>query len=130
VARWYGAMPINPPGPGGQSAMTAPAMLLAVAGVAGVTALVLSIAYGGKLARGLALASLWLAIAAVPTSVLWDVLTPLAGSDPTASKAERTGMIISHVMNYGALVMPFAGIAMVALRSVAARKARRAPRKL
>jgi hypothetical protein len=109
--------------------MTAPAMLLAAAGAVAILALALAIVHGGKLARGLALASLWLAIAAIPASVLWDVLVPLAGDQPGASDAERTGLVISHLTTYGALVMPFAGIAMVALRRVAAAARRRSARK-
>jgi hypothetical protein len=86
--------------------MTAPAFLLATSGVAALIALVFSFVSDGRLARRLAVASLWLALATVPCSIVWDAF----------SKATPLSAAISHVMNYGVVVVPFAGIAMIAMR--------------
>jgi ABC-type branched-subunit amino acid transport system permease subunit len=107
--------------------MTAPALLLATSGVAALLALVLSFVSDGRLARRLAIASLWLALAAVPCSIAWDVVFPPPDAVHASSKATMLGVAISHVMSYGAVIVPFAGIAMIALRraSIAEGKRRR-----
>jgi len=112
-------------------AVTAPAFLSAAGGVAALLALVLSFVTTGRLARRLAAAALWLALAAVPASVMWDVAFPAldaVGPGPNATSATLLGSAISHVMNYGALAMPVAGIAMVAMRraTIAASRQQRA----
>src|SRR3954471_14518091 len=92
--------------------MTAPAFVLAASGVAGLLALLLSFVTDGRIARRLAVASLWLALAAVPCSIAWDLAvppTPMAGASSKAT-----------------VVMPFAGIAMIAMRRASTANSKRA----
>jgi hypothetical protein len=106
--------------------MTAPAFVLAASGVAGLLALLLSFVTDGRIARRLAVASLWLALAAVPCSIAWDLAvppTPMAGA---SSKATRLGAALSHVTSYAVVVMPFAGIAMIAMRRASTANSKRA----
>jgi hypothetical protein len=102
--------------------MTAPAIVLSISGLVGVLALVLAFASRGLLARRLAIASLWLALAAVPASIGWDLLAP---PDPADANTDKLALALSHVKNYGALVMPFAGFAMIAMRRASAVSSRR-----
>ena len=108
--------------------MTAPALLLATSGVAALLALVLSFVSDGRLARRLAIASLWLALAAVPCSIAWDVVVPASNAVDASSKATMLGLALSHAMSYGAVIVPFAGIAMIALRRVSIANGKRRPR--
>ena len=106
--------------------MTAPALVLSVSGLAALLALALSFRGGGLLVRRIAQASLWLALAAVPISIASDTFAPpgAVASDPS-SRATRLGAAISHAMDYGALVIPFAGVAMFALRRANAARSQR-----
>ena len=105
-----------------QLAMTVPAMMIACSALAGLLALVLSFAARGPLSRRLAVVSLWLALAAVPASVASDLLGP---EEPGDAKADTLALVISHAKNYGALVLPFAGLAMVAMRRASITSSRR-----
>lgn len=95
--------------------MTAPAFLLAASAITALLALVLS--FGADVwARRLAIASLWLALATVPSSIAWDIAFPPEPGADASAKATRLGTAISHLTNYGVAVMPGAGFAMVAMR--------------
>jgi hypothetical protein len=94
--------------------MTAPTFLLAASAVTALLAFVLLFVSVGW-ARRFALASLWLALATVPASVVWDLAFPPEGASATG-KSSELGEALSHVTSYGVAVMPSAGIAMVALR--------------
>lgn len=96
--------------------MTAPAFQLATSGIIALLAFALSFVTDGRVARRLAVASLWLALATVPCSIVWDVAVAPPPELVASSKATRLGAAISHVMNYGAVVVPFAGLAMIAMR--------------
>jgi len=90
--------------------MTAPILLLALSAGTALLALLLSLATRGPLARRLAHASLWLTLAAIPASLIWDLLLP----SPTS--ATQLTNLIEHLKKYGSLAFPCAGLAMLAIR--------------
>jgi hypothetical protein len=92
--------------------MTAPMLLLALSAGTAMLALLLSFATRGPLARRVAYASLWLTLAAIPASLLWDLLLP----SPLQPHATQLGNLITHLKNYGSLTLPCAGLAMLAIR--------------
>jgi hypothetical protein len=104
--------------------MTIPAILLGGCAGAAMAALVLSAGLAGSLPRKVALASLWLALASAPASLAWDLL-PSASSGGVTTRQLREAL--SHAKNYGVAAMPFAGIAMFALRRAKASTLRRGP---
>jgi hypothetical protein len=106
--------------------MTAPTFLLAASIVTAVLALVLSFIADGW-ARRLAIASLWLALATVPTSIAWDVAYPPEGAG-AIGKSSELGAALSHLTSYGVAIMPAAGVAMIALRRAKIANSKRAAR--
>jgi hypothetical protein len=92
--------------------MTAPILLLALSAGTALLALLLSFATRGSFARRLAHASLWLALAAIPASLIWELLLLF----PTPPRASQLTTLIEHLKKYGSLAFPCAGLAMLAIR--------------
>jgi hypothetical protein len=92
--------------------MTAPILLLALSAGTALLALLLSFATRGPLPRRLAYASLWLTLAAIPASLLWDLLVP----SPAQPQATQLTLLIEHLKAYGSLALPCGGLAMLAIR--------------
>jgi hypothetical protein len=92
--------------------MTAPILFLALSATTAVLALLLSLATRAPFARRLAHASLWLTLAALPASLLWDLFFPAATQPHTTQLAT----LIEHLKKYGGLAFPCAGLAMLAIR--------------
>jgi hypothetical protein len=92
--------------------MTAPLLLLALSAGTALLALLLSFTTRGPFARRLAHASLWLSLAAIPASLLWDLLIP----SPTPPQTTQLATLIEHLKKYGGLAFPCAGLAMLAIR--------------
>jgi hypothetical protein len=92
--------------------MTAPIVLLALSAGTALLALLLSTATRGPFARRLAHASLWLTLAAIPASLICDLLLP----SPAQPQATQLSILIEHLKRYGSLAFPCAGLAMLAIR--------------
>jgi hypothetical protein len=92
--------------------MTAPILLLALSAGTALLALLLSLITRGPLPRRLARASLWLAVAAIPASLIWDLLLPSS----TQPEATQLTTVVEHLKSYGSLAFPCAGLAMLAIR--------------
>src|SRR5262245_33846527 len=102
--------------------MNGEGIVLAVCGGMAVLALVLSLTPFQRHARAIAQLTLLLTLAAVPVAMLFDVVfTDTSGAD-TASKATLLAKSISHAMNFAVLMLPCAGLAVLALRRVNARR--------
>jgi hypothetical protein len=101
-------------------AQVAPAVLAGCSGLA-LVALLLSLTRLQSWARVTAQTALLLTLLAVPLALVLDVVFTRASGDP-GSKAMVLARTISHAMNYGALALPGAGIAGLALRRVNARR--------
>jgi hypothetical protein len=92
--------------------MTAPILLLTLSAGSALLALLLSLSTRGPSVRRLAHASLWLSLAAIPASLIWDLLFP-STSQPQATQLTT---LIEHLKKYGSLAFPCAGLAMLAIR--------------
>src|SRR5688500_15857499 len=101
------------------------ALVLMVCGGTAVLALAFSLTRHGRAARRLALISLWLTLGAVPAAIAIDVTRLWLGADGAGSKAFLVGKTISHAMNYGALALPCAALAGLALRRARSRRSTR-----
>jgi hypothetical protein len=93
--------------------MTPPIYLLLTSGLGALLALMLSITPYVILARRVALAAIWLALAVVPVAVGLDV----------SEGATIFTQVLEHVREYGGLALPCAFVASLALsRAKAARR--------
>jgi hypothetical protein len=99
------------------------AMLMIVCGGSAVLALALSVSPQWRIARRLAQGSLWLTLAGVPLVLAIDV-TRMWLDATGSSSALVLGKSISQAMSYGAVAVPCAVIAGMALRRVNARRLR------
>jgi hypothetical protein len=107
--------------------MTLPGLLLACSGAAAVVALVLSVWVRGVVLRRVALLSLWLALAAVPASVAWDLAGRPSGMGDEAQTPLRRGL--AHAVRYGTLALPVAGLSLLAIKRAGSAGRRRPKRR-
>jgi len=99
--------------------MTPPTYLLVAGAIAALLALMLSITPYVLIARRTALAALWLSIAVVPLAVALDV-----GELQTVSGATVFMHTLEHVRSYGAIALPCAFVASLALNRAKATRRR------
>jgi len=102
--------------------MTGPTYLMVMGGCGALLALMLSITPLVIAARRTAIAALWLSIAVVPLAVALD-LSELAAGGAAISGVTVFTQVMAHVRSYGAIALPCAFVASLALkRAAAARK--------
>ncbi len=97
------------------------ALLMIVCGGSAALALALSISAQWRIARRMAQGSLWLTLAGVPLVLAIDVTRMWLDAGSGSSSALVLGKTISQAMSYGAVALPCAVIAGMALRRVNAR---------
>jgi hypothetical protein len=111
----------------GVVAMSTFAILIIVCGGSAVLALALSISARWRIARRVAQGSLWLTLAGVPLVLAIDITRMWLDAGSGASSALVLGKTISQAMSYGAVALPCAVIAGMALRRVNAHGLRAGP---
>ena len=99
--------------------MTPPTYLLVAGAIAALLALMLSITSYVIIARRIALAALWLSIAVVPLAVALDI-----GELQVVSGSTVFMHTLEHVRSYGAIALPCAFVASLALNRAKATRRR------
>lgn len=94
--------------------MTPPTYVLLSGGIAALVAMMLSITPYVIFARKLALAGLWLSLLVVPLAVTLD-LSQLATTGTAVSGSTVFGQTMEHVKSYGAIALPCAFVASLAM---------------
>lgn len=94
--------------------MSPPTYLLVSGGLAALIAMMLSVTPYVIFARRLALGALWLSILVVPLAVTLD-LSQAAGSGEAVSSATVFTQTLEHVKSYGAIALPCAFVASLAM---------------
>lgn len=94
--------------------MTAPTYLMLSGGIGALVAMLLSITPYVIAARKLALAALWVSLMVVPVAVALD-LTELASVGGAVSGETVFAETLEHVKSYGALALPCAFVASLAM---------------
>jgi len=94
--------------------MTPPTYLLLAGGIGAFVAMMLSVTSQVITARKLALVALWLSLMVVPLAVALD-LRELAASGAEISGATAFSQTLQHVKSYGALALPCAFVASMAM---------------
>lgn len=94
--------------------MTPPTYVLLASGIGALVAMMLSVTSQVIVARKLALAALWASLMVVPLAVTLD-LSELASSGAAVSGATAFGQTMEHVKSYGALALPCAFVASMAM---------------
>jgi hypothetical protein len=94
--------------------MTPPTYFLLAGGIGAFVAMMLSVTSQVIAARKLALVALWVSLMVVPLAVTLD-LTELASSGAEISGATAFSQTLEHVKKYGALALPCAFVATMAM---------------
>jgi hypothetical protein len=104
--------------------MTAPTYLMLAGGMAALAALMLSVTRQANVARKLGLGALWLSLMVVPLAVTLD-LTEVASTGAAVDGATVFSQTLEHVKSYGAIALPCAFVASLAMNRAKAVRVRR-----